>query len=404
MIITTLSNGLRVVVDRIDGNVSYIGVLTEAGSRNDPEGKDGLAHFVEHTIFKGTPSRTSWQVSNRMELIGGYLNAYTSKEQIMLYTGAPSGYEGRSIELIADLVENSHFPEDEIDRERGVILEEIHSYDESPADAVFDDFDELFYAGTPLAHNILGYADSVDRISGADARSFLVRWFTPRNMVFYCASSQPEDKVLKLIDRHMGRLEREYHSPEPQPLPSSWPTFDEMKSTDKRQANTVIGCHIFDAFDPRQYAMLLFSNILGGPSMNSRLNREMREKRGLVYGVDSSATLLSDTGYFQVYFATEPANLRKCSTIVRREIENLADKEMSPRTFEQAKRQICGQLLMRSENRRSNAMGIARSVLRFGKVLDKKYVADRLSELTPKDLREIAEYVAAQPMSRLTLA
>lgn len=404
MQISTLSNGLRVVTDRIDGNVSYTGILVKAGSRNDPSGLDGLAHFVEHTIFKGTPRRTGLQVSNRMELVGGYLNAYTSKEQIMLYTGAPSGYEERAVDLLADLVENAHFPTDEIDRERGVIIEEIHSYDESPSDAVFDEFDELFFAGTPLAHNILGYTGSVQRISGADARQFLETYFTPGNMVFYCASPLDDKRILHSVDNTLGKLDRNT-TLEPQPaLPTSWTQFDETRITDKRQANSVVGMHIFDSADERRFAMLLFSNILGGPSMNSRLNRELREKRGLVYGVDSSATTLFDTGMFQIYFATETANVKKCRQIVRREIEVLATKRMSDRTFRQATRQICGQLLMRSENRRSNAMSMAQSVMRYGKVYDKKYVADRVAQLTPDDLLEIARYVADLPESHLTLA
>lgn len=403
MTIHTFANGLRAVVDKIEGNVSYIGVLTKAGSRNDPAGLDGLAHFVEHTIFKGTPKRSSLQVSNRMELIGGYLNAYTSKEQIMLYTGAPAGFEERSVELISDLIENAHFPAEEIERERGVIVEEIHSYDESPSDAVFDDFDELFFSGSSLAHNILGYTDSVDRINGTDARRFLTDSFTPANMVFYCASPMDEARVLRLVEKHMGNLHRETYLYDPE-LPVGWNSFDETRTSGKRQANTVLGAHIFDVYDERQFSMLLFSNILGGPSMNSRLNRELREKCGLVYAVDSSATLLSDTGMFQIYFATEPANVDKCRNLVRREIETLAAKPLTDRNFTKARRQICGQLLMRSENRKANAMMMAQSVMRYGRVYDKKYIADRVADLTPTDLLEFARYIADLPMSHLTLA
>lgn len=401
-IVHTCANGLRIVAEQSDGNVAYIGLLVNAGSRDDGRGKDGLAHFVEHTIFKGTPRRRGWQVSNRMELIGGELNAYTTKEEIMVYTNAPAGYEARALELIADLVENACFPPAEIDRERGVILEEIQSYRDNASYAVFDEFDELFYAGSDLAHNILGYADTVNALTQTDAVEFLRRHFNPHDMVMYCVSPTDPQRNLRLAEKYLGHILR----PEAtliRPVPQVCGVFDETRDCDNHQANTVLGARIFPAYDPRRYALFLMSGLLGGPSMNSRLNRELRERRGLVYTVESSVSLYSNAGTFQIYFGTEPKDVEKCSRIVRREIDRLASETMSERMFTQARRQLCGQLLVSGDNRESCAMSLAKSLMRHGEIHDNRHTAERIMELSADDVRDVAEIIASQTFSRLTL-
>lgn len=401
-IVHTLSNGLRVVAERSDGNVAYIGVLTNAGSRDDGTGRDGLAHFVEHTLFKGTPTRRGWQVSNRMELIGGELNAYTTKEEIMLYTNAPAGYEDRALELLADLVENASFPTHELDLERGVVLEEISSYRDNPAYAVFDEFDEIFFAGSPLAHNILGYEDTVNRLSSADTRDFLTRYFTPGNMVLYCVTPTDPRKCMRLVEKYFGHIS----SPMPAHLrtaPATVAPFDETRDNHRNQANVVIGTATYSASDPRRYALYLFSAILGGSAMNSRLNRVLRERRGLVYTVESSVSLYSDAGSWQVYFGCDPENVEKCSRLVRHEVEAIAAGPMSDRAFQQARRQLCGQLLVSGDNRESCAMALAKSLMRHGEVLDNSHTARHIMSLTPDDLLAVARDMAAAPASRLIL-
>lgn len=401
-IIETLSNGLRVVVESSDGNVAYIGALINAGSRDDGVGLDGLAHFVEHTLFKGTPSKKSWQVSNRMETIGGELNAYTTKEEILIYTNAPAGYEARAMELISDLAFNASFPEDEIDKERGVILEEINSYRDNAAYAVFDEFDELFYNKSQLAHNILGYTDSVQLLNGNNARDFLLRNFTPDNMVVYCMTPGDPHRQLTLLEKYFGKINRQGIRLQ-RNKPELCATFDETRDRNNHQANAVIGMPMFGLTDPRRYAMYLFSNILGGSSMNSALNRELRDRRGLVYTVESSISLYSDAGTFQVYFGSEQRNIEKCTRLIRREIEQLASSRLSDRTFNQAKRQLCGQLLVAGDNRESCAMSLAKGIMRHGEVHDNRHTAERIKLLTAEDVRSIAEYIATAPMSRLIL-
>lgn len=402
LIVHTCPNGLRIATARSDGNVVYSGVLVNAGSREDGEGRDGLAHFVEHTIFKGTSRRRAWQVSNRMELVGGELNAYTTKENIMVYTNAPSGHEERALELLADLMANASFPEAETERERGVITEEIQSYRDNASYAVFDEFDELFYAGSSLAHNILGYTDSVNRLTGEDASRFLRSRFTPADMTVYCVSPCDPARSLRIAEKHFGRLDR-HSTPLARTTPTPGEAFDETRHRDNHQANTLLGVPAFAACDPRRYALFLYSAILGGPSMNSRLNREMRERNGLVYTVESNVSLYSDTGALQIYFGTDPGKVERCTRIVRREIDRLAQTTMTERMFAQARQQLCGQLLVSGDNRESCAMSLAKSLMRHGRILDNRHTADMIMALSATDLRDMAETIAALPMSRLTI-
>lgn len=401
-ILHRLDNGLRIVAERIDGNVSYIGILTGAGSRDDFEGRDGLAHFVEHTFFKGTVKRKSAQVSNRMESVGGELNAYTTKEEIMLYSNLPAGYESRAIELLADLVCHATFPQVEIDRERGVILEEILSYRDNASYAVFDEFEELIYKDSRLAHNILGYEKSVKNIGRNDASEFVNQRFNPSNMVMYCCGPSDPARNIRTIERYFGSLLRPATTAGRR-SPDMTEPFDETRKRDNHQANVVIGSRIFSYKDPRRYALLLFANMLGGPAMNSVLNRELRDRRGLVYTIDANPALYSDAGTLQIYFACEPGNVNKCSNLIKKEIDKLADGALTERRFQMARRQICGQLLVSSNHREAKSMGYAKSLLRFGEVTDQKHTTEMLMNLKRSDVEDMARLIADSPSSRLIL-
>lgn len=400
-IISRLSNGMRVVAEQSDGNVAYIGVVAAAGSRYDGS-HPGIAHFVEHTIFKGTPSRSSWHVANRMESVGGELNAYTTKEEVMIYTNAPAGYEDRALQLIADLIANATFPEKEIDLERDVITEEIHSYHDNAADAVYDEFDELLYRGSDLAHNILGTPQSVKEISREDAREYLKNRFVPEMMVAYCVSPSEPERNLRRAEKYFGRL-----SGTPQErisLPTrEAPYFHELRERGNHQANTIMGTRIFGRNDSRRHAMFLLNNLLGGPAMNSLLNQKLREKRGLVYTVDSSVALYSDAGAIQIFFGAEPEKVDKCGKLIERELANLAEHRLSERSFQRAREQYCGQLLVSGDHRESCAMSLAKSMLYYGEVHDIEFTAYRIREVTAEQVRAMAEIVSSHPLSRLTL-
>lgn len=400
--IATLSNGMRVAVRQTDSLVSYIGVAVNAGSRDENPAAQGLAHFVEHTIFKGTTSRRSWHISNRMESIGGELNAYTSKEETLIYTNAPAGNASRAIELLADIVANSIFPQKEIDMERDVVIEEINSYLDSPADSIYDEFEELVYAGSALAHNILGTPDSVRSLSGADCRAFLDAWYTPANMTAYIADPSDPDRMIALMEKYFGRLHlagRTHDRVTPPPCPG----FDEVRDRQGHQAHTILGFRLFGRRDPRRYAISLLNNYLGGPCMNSRLNQELREKRGLVYTVDSSIGLLSDTGLMQVYFGCDPDAVDRCLRLVRREIERLASDTLSERSFDAIRSQYCGQLIVSSDNRENMAMSMAKSLLYYDRINDISTVASKIRDVSREEFRSMAEMLAESPVCRLTI-
>lgn len=393
---------MKIVVAQNVGNVAYCGVAIRTGSRDDGD-NPGIAHFVEHTIFKGTPTRNSYRVSNRMESVGGELNAYTNKEETMIYVNAPAGYEQRGIELMSDLIKNACFPANEVELERGVIQEEIYSYRDNASEAVFDEFDELLYAGTPIGHNILGTPESVAAIKPEMARTFVDTNYVPSQMVAYCLSPSDPRHIVKLFEKYFNSLDH----PAPQPRAAIKNRvaehFDELRDRGNHQANTIVGARIFGRQDPRRHALFLMNNYLGGPAMTSRLNRELREKRGYVYTVDSMVSLLSDAGAFMVYFGSEPKNVEKCRRIINREIERLAEKLLAERTFNAAKEQYCGQLLVSSDNNERMAMNMANGVLRTGLPYDIRSSAKAIREVTREQVREVAAMIAEKGLSRLTL-
>lgn len=397
-----LSNGMKVAVSHHSGNVSYCGVLVNAGSRDEPSGLPGLAHFVEHTVFKGTERRSSWHISNRMESVGGELNAYTFKEGTSVYAIAPAGYEERGVELLADLISAPSFPAQEIDKEREVIVEEINSYLDNPAESVFDGFEENIFAGSALAHNILGSPESVRVITGADCRDWISRFYNPVNMVGFIATPADPDRMVRLLEKYWGRLQREACRPE-RSVPPAVAPFDIVKDDDGHQAHTILGCRMFPRDDSRRFALMLLNNYLAGPCMNSRLNQQLREKRGLVYTVDSFINLLSDTGTMSIYFGTDRRSVDRCLRLIRNELDSLAQKCLSPRQLDKIKEQYCGQLLVSSDNRESMAMSLGKNLMYFNRMTDIPGLAARLREVHPEEIRSVAELMAPSLCSRITL-
>ena len=401
-LLTKLTNGLRVVCKRREGLVSYIGLVVNAGSRDENLEHEGLAHFVEHTIFKGTEKRRAWQISARMEVVGGELNAYTSKEETMVYTNAPAGNEDRALELLADLVSSSRFPASEIDKEREVIVEEIYSYLDSPSERVYDEYEELAYKGSGLSHNILGTPDSVRKIQGSDCRSFLDSFYVPVNMVVYCVTPLPDKEIMRKVEKYFGVLPSipVVHNRISPPMISH---FDERRDNGTHQANTIMGARAFGRNDPRRFALFLLNNYLAGPCMNSRLNRELREKKGYVYTVDSNVSLLSDTGLIVIYFGCDPVNIAKCRKIIEKEIDVLCNKCLSEAAFERVKRQYCGQLLSSSDHIENRAMSLGKSVLYFNEVYDITTTTEKIMNVTPREMRDVAQLVFSSGLSTLTL-
>lgn len=405
----TLSCGLRVVIHHRPGSVAeHCGVAVRAGSRDESPDHYGLAHFVEHTIFKGTMRRRAWHILNRMERIGGELNAYTTKEETVVYTTYPAGYVERAIDLVADLVENSQFPTTEIDRERQVVADEIDSYLDIPSEGIFDDFDELAFAGTPLAHPILGSRESIERLTSEVCRRYLDEYYRPDNMVMFYSGPEKPDRVTRIAERCFGKGHAGHDAAvsavtcgdtltlRERPAP-----FDTVREIGSHQAHTILGTHIHDMYSSDRYATALLTNILGGPGMNSLLNVALRERRGLVYTVEASTALMTDAGLFTIYYGCDPEDTDRCRRIVTDIIRRLASDPLTPRQLEDARRQYIGQLTLASTNTEQRALNMARSTLLRGHVISSEEHLAHIRALTPADLRDAAARIS--DLSRLTL-
>lgn len=399
-----LENGLRVLyIPLKESAIEYTGVTVKTGSRNDPKGLEGLAHFVEHTIFKGTGRRRSWHIINRMEAVGGELNAYTTKETTVVYSLFPTGNFRRAADLISDLITDSRFPTNEIEREREVVDEEISSYLDMPSEAVFDDFDDLLFEGCPLGHNILGSREALRRMTSGDCRNWLETYYTADNMVMFYAGPLPLSQVVKTVERYFGKLRPSAQGCIALPSKPTDRVFAEVKNYDNHQAHTVIGCALPDMFWEGRYAMALLSNILGGPGMNSLLNVNLRERRGLVYSVDSSVSLMSDCGLFAVYYGCDPSDNDRCRRLVESTIAKLCESPLTQRQLDQAKRQYLGQLAVAGENTENIVLALARALLYRDEIIPDEVVREKILSISADDLLEVAGRIAPSKLSRLSL-
>lgn len=398
----TLPSGLRCVCCMFpDARVEYFGVAVDAGSRDDPADGHGLAHFVEHTIFKGTGRRRAWHIINRMESCGGELNAYTTKESTTVYSIFPAGNLRRAADLIADLVIDSRFPRNELDREREVVADEISSYLDVPSDAVYDDFEDRLFAGTPLGHNILGTQQTLAYFTPEACRRWLSDFYVASNMVVFYSGPVDPAKVGRIVGQAFAPLSVAPPANDTTVTPPGH-RFRECVGMGIHQAHTIIGTTVCDMFSDDRFALSVLVNLLGGPGMNSLLNVEMRERRGLVYSVDASLSLLTDTGVMAIYFGCDPEDIGRCTRIVDKVIGRLCSTPLSDRTFERMMRQHIGQMSVAADNRENSILSMARSALYRHQVGTVEQTAARLRQLTPDSLMRAARMIAPETLSSLT--
>ena len=397
----TLPNGLAMVHVATMSQVAWCGLAVNAGSRDEDEGQYGLAHFVEHTIFKGTLHRRSWHILNRMESVGGELNAYTTKEGTMLYSVFPEQHLKRAIDLLADLVQWSVFPQEELDRERDVVLEEAASYRDTPSDAVFDDFEDLMFVGSQLGHNILGVKEDLERLTSEDCMRYLKTLYVPTNMVFFSVGPERPERVFSMVERYFGARSHsvaERH----RSVPPTVAPFKQVIEIGTHQAHTVVGARVPDRNSPLRYAVMLLNNILGGPGMNSLLNVELRERRGYVYSVESTLTLLSDCGWISIYLGCDPDDVRSSMRVIDRITNRLSNELLPERRLDAYKRQYCGQLVVAADSAEFLAMNAGRGLLYRGQVAKPDETIARIQAVTPEDIAQAAAYLSAEKLSSLT--
>lgn len=399
--IFTLNNGIRVIHQPTDSPVAHFGVIINAGSRDEEENEQGIAHFIEHTIFKGTAKRKAFQVINCLEDVGGELNAYTTKEETAIYATFLKEYYPRAVELISDILYNASFPQKEIELEKEVIVEEINSYNDSPSELIFDEFEELIYNSHPIARNILGTPDSVRSFDKSMIDLFMMRNYHANRMVICSVGNISPQKFLKLIE---SNFDKESKGVTTRNRIDVNPYIPQNKEVEKNtfQSHCIIGAEAYSFSSKLRLPMILMNNILGGNSMNSRLNMALRERNGMAYNVESSYTPYTDTGVFMVYFGTDRVNLTKAAAIIEREFKLLREKKMGEIQLKKAKMQLIGQLAISSENREDLMLNLGRSLLYFDKVDSLNSVFEKIEAITPDEIFQVAnEMLEKNRLSKL---
>lgn len=398
----TLSNGLRVIHQSSDSNVVYCGYELNVGTRNEEPGYEGMAHFCEHVSFKGTKRRKSWHISNALESVGGDLNAYTNKEDTVYYAAVLKEHTARAIDLLTDIVFNSTYPQAEIDKEVEVICDEIESYNDSPAELIYDEFENLLFANHALGHNILGTAERVRSFKTADAQRFTQRYYRPENSIFFLYGDVDFKRVVRLLERATSDFAPSKPIIEPalnQPLPPNMPDFIE-KNRGTHQAHVMVGTRGYDIHDKRRMSLYLLNNLLGGPGMNARLNLSLRERHGLVYTVESSMVSYCDTGVWAIYFGCDPKDVGRCLKLVHKELDRVIQKPLSDTQLRAVKKQIKGQIGVACDNRESFALDFGKSYLHYGWERDLNSLFRHIDEVTAESMQQVAAELMQQ--ERLT--
>ena len=390
----TLSNGLRIIHQPIQSKVAYCGYAIDAGTRDEAEQQQGMAHFVEHMLFKGTQKRRAWHILNRMENVGGDLNAYTNKEETVVYTAFLAEHFSRAFELLTDIVFHSTFPQHEIDKEVEVIIDEIQSYEDTPSELIFDDFENLIFPNHPLGRNILGKPEMLKGFTTDDALAWTNNYYTPSNIVFFVLGDLNFKQIVRMAERLTAHLPMKTacHS---RTLPSVYQPRLSKLNRETHQAHVMIGGRGYDAHNEKRTALYLLNNLLGGPGMNSRLNLSLRERRGLVYQVESNLTSYTDTGTFCIYFGCDQQDTERCIKLVHKELKNLCDKKMTSSQLFAAQKQLIGQIGVASDNNENNALGMAKTFLHYNKYDTPEKVFQRIRSLTPEILLEVSNEMFA---------
>ena len=396
-----LSNGIRLVHLRVHNQVAHLGYFFAAGSRFESLEQMGLAHFIEHCVFKGTEKRKAFHILSRIDAVGGELNAYTAKEELCLYASFSKKYTIRAIELLADIAIHSTFPEKEIEKEKEVIIDELNSYMDSPSDRIFDDFEERLFKGHSLGYNILGSKNTVQHFSTEDLQTFSRNYFTRDNLVVAYVGSMSIEKIANLIELHLSEM----------PLSgnrsgilkfTNYQPFVSIEKEANFQAHAIIGSIGPGYHDQNRVAMALLINVLGGPALNSRLNLSVREKYGLAYSVEASYQNYVDTGYWQVYLGTESKNLEKAKFLVEKELDKMMNESFSSVQLHRAKEQLKGQMALGMDSNSGIMQSLGKSVLVFNQIDTIAEIHASIDKITQTQLSELAaKYFAPELRSVL---
>ena len=385
-----LPNGIRIVLHSFESSISHACLLVQTGSRDEPEHQYGLAHFIEHLLFKQTERRTTHQILNRLESVGADLNAYTTKEYTCLHASFLTPFLNRALDLFEDLCFHSVFPENELVKEKGVILDEMASYLDSPEEAVIDDFEDLVFKNHALGHNILGLEEDLKGMEKQHIQLFMQQHYRPDQLVIGISGQYTIKQVQKLVDKLFGHL-TSYTQVSKRAVPgSAIPEQVEMAKS-INQVHQVIGSRACSIHDPDKTAMLLLSNYLGGMGMSSKLNMVVREKHGIAYTIESNFSPYSDTGMFYIYFGTDIEKADKANKLVERELRKLKEQRLSPTQLHQAKQKFKGQIALGEEHRMSLVIALSKNVLDYGRILPLKEVFEHIDQVSSSQIQELSQ-------------
>lgn len=387
--IFTLSNGLRVVHKQVDRAVAHCGIMINAGTRDELENENGIAHFIEHAIFKGTKRRRAYHILNRLDSVGGEIDAYTTKENTCFNASFLTQYYDRAIELLSDITLNSSFPEKELEKEKEVVLDEINVYQDSPSDQIYDDFEAQVYKNHALGNPILGTAKSVKQINKTSILGFMDRLYQAENMVFSSVGNISEKRLKSRLEKHFGGFKNNLFHQERVEFATNIPK-NEQETKATFQTHCMMGKAVMGANDPKRTNFILLNNILGGPAMNSILNLRIREKYGFTYNIESNYSMYSDTGLFSIYLASDPKYIERCVKATSKELKLLKNNRLSSNKLNQAKQQLKGQLAISRESNSSLMLSYAKSLLLHNQIntLDKIY--ERVEAISSGDVLEMA--------------
>lgn len=397
-----LGNGIRIVHLRVPNVVAHMGLLVNTGSRDEQPHEHGMAHFIEHMVFKGTRKRKAYHIASRLEDVGGEINAYTTKEETCIYTSFMKGDYSRAMELLKDIVFDSSFPEREIMREKEVINDEINSYLDSPGELIFDDFEDQVYNGESIGRNILGTPESLEGMKRKDILEFFKNNYHTDQMVICSVGNITSARLLKLAEKNFGLIRGNNRQVPRIPL-GNYQAAHVTTQKETFQAHCIIGNIGYDLQHERRIGLHLLSNIIGGPGLNTRLNMSLREKNGYSYHTESHFSPYSDTGIMSVYFSSDKSKLERSRKVVLREFARLRDQKLGTLQIHKAKRQLLGQIAISSENNETQMLSMAKSYLIYNKIDGLPEIEKKIQAITPGEILEIAnEILEEKQLSSLT--
>lgn len=397
----TLSNGIRIVHRQTDTLVGHLAVMVNTGTRDEEPGEAGLAHFIEHMIFKGTNKRKLHHVLGYLENIGADLNAYTTKEETCIHASFTGKYYQRAFDLFSDILTNSTFPEKEIEKEKDVVIDEINGYKDSPSELIFDEFEEMLFKGHPLGRSILATPSIVKKINRKKVISFISKHYNTDQTVISSVGNIKFSKLIKLAETYFGVIPTNPRQVERIPFND----YEKKELIVKKagfQTHCIMGTPAFSYADSRRTTLALLTNMLGGPAMNSRLSMALRERSGISYNIESAYTPYSDTGSFMIYLGIDNGSLDKAVMLVNRELSKFRNKSLGTMQLHVAKQQFAGQLAISFESNLNDALSMAKSVLVYNTVDTAPMLIAKILSVTAADLMETAnEILSPDRMSSL---